>query len=117
MSVLGWLWLLSPFVLIGVISHDSNMRGLISAYPERCQAIGSCGAVAMLLGAAFVPGMAGSMLFGVGTPLVGLLVWTPRDDGDGGGDEDPDPPPGWDDFERSFRAYVNRGRRPRVPVR
>ena len=116
MSVLGWLWLLSPFVLIGVISHDSNMRGLISAYPARCQAIGVCGAVAMIFGATLVPGMAGSMLFGVGTPLVGLLVWTPGDDGGGGGGDDEDPPPGWDDFERSFWVHVRRSRRPRVPV-
>jgi hypothetical protein len=111
-SLLGWLWLLSPFVLIGVISHDSNMRELISAYPARCHAIGWCGALAMLLGAALVPGTFGTMLFGIGTPLVGLIVWTPRDDGGGGGDGGPDVPPDWDDFERAFRAYSPRDRRP-----
>ena len=120
MSLVGWLWLLSPFVLIGLISHDPNMRGLISAYSRRCHVIGWCGAIAMLLGAALVPGTFGTMLFGIGTPLVGLIVWTPRDDGGGGGEESPDDPAGWDDFERAFWAHVRRGRRPpsrpRAPV-
>ena len=121
MSVLGWLWLASPFVLIAVISHDSNMRELISTYPKLCQAIGCGGAIAMLLGAALVPGMFGSMLFGLGTPLVGLLVWTPRDDDGGGGEDGEQPPAEWDDFEGAFWAYVRRNRRPpsrpHAPVR
>jgi hypothetical protein len=120
LSLLGWLWLFSPFVLIGVISHDANMRELISAYPRRCHAIGWCGAVAMFFGAALVPGMLGSMMFGIGTPLVGLIVWTARGDGRGGEEDPSDTPPDWDDFERAFWAHVRRGRRPpsrpRAPV-
>jgi hypothetical protein len=93
------------------------MRELISVYSTRCHAIGWCGAVAMFLGAAVVPGMFGSMLFGIGTPLVGLIVWTPRDHGGGGDDDGSDIPPDWDDFERAFRAYVPRDRRPSSPPR
>ena len=75
----------------------------------------------MFLGVALLPDELGSMLFGIGTPLTGLLVWTRRDDGDDGGDEEPqDLPPDWGEFERSFRAY-ERGRnrppgRPQVPA-
>lgn len=119
--LLGWLWLFSPFVLIGVISRDANMRELIAVHHRRCRAIGWTGVAAMFLGAALVPGTFGSMLFGIGTPLSGLVVWLRRDDG-GGGDGGPDEvPPDWDQFERSFWAYVRRGSqrpsRPRAPAR
>ena len=113
MGLVGWLWLGSPFVLIAVISRDSDMRGLIAAHHRRCRAIGWFGAAAMFLGAALLPGTFGSMLFGVGTPLVGLIVWTPRDDGAGGGEGGPDEvPPDWDGFERSFWAHVRRRDQP-----
>jgi hypothetical protein len=117
-----WLWLVSPFVLIAVISHDSNMRDLVTVHHKRCQAIGWAGVAAMLLGAALVPATFGTVLFGIGTPLAGLIVWTRRDDGDDGGEEPPDDvPPDWDAFERSFRTYERRGgppshRPPRAPV-
>jgi hypothetical protein len=121
MSLLGWAWLASPFVLILAISHDPNMRDLVSVHNKRCQALGWAGVAAMFLGAAVVPGMFGTLLFGVGTPLAGLIVWVRRDDRGHGGEEGPDePPPDWDDFERSFWDYVRgRGspsRRPRAPV-
>ena len=120
---LGWLWLASPFVLIAVISRDSNMRQLIASHHVRCRAIGSAGVAAMFVGVALLPDELGSMLFGVGTPLTGLLVWTRRDDGDDGGEEGRpnDLPPDWGEFERSFWAYVRGGKRssgpPRTPAR
>jgi hypothetical protein len=105
---LGWLWLASPFVLIAVISRDPNMRELVAAHTGRCRAVGSAGVAAMFLGVALLPDELGSMLFGIGTPLTGLLVWTRRDDGDDGGEErPPDLPPDWGDFERSFWDYVS----------
>lgn len=113
---LGWLWLASPFVLIAVISRDRNMRELVAVHINRCRAAGSAGAAAMFLGVALLPDEIGSMLFGIGTPLIGLLVWTPRDDGDDSGGEGPqDVPPDWGDFERSFWEYVRR--RDRTPNR
>jgi len=122
MSPLPWLWLASPFVLIAVISRDPNMRDLVSVHHRRCRAIGWVGVAGMLLGATVVGGVCGTLLFGFGTPLAGLVVWMPREDrGDGGdgGPEDP-PPQDWDDFERAFWSYVSRGprrpRRPRTPV-
>src|SRR5436305_5495958 len=100
MAVAGWLWLASPFILIGAISHDSNMRDLVTVHHRRCQAIGWTGVAAMFLGAALVPGTFGSMLFGIGTPLAGLIVWVRRDDGDDGDDDGPrEVPPDWDQFE------------------
>ncbi len=108
-----WLWLVSPFVLIAAISHDSNMRDLVTEHQKRCQAIGWAGVTAMLLGAALLPATLGTVLFGIGTPLAGLIVWTRRDDGGEGGDGGPDDvPPDWDAFERSFRAHVRRSERP-----
>lgn len=110
---LGWLWLASPFVLIAVISRDSNMRELVAVHTGRCRALGVAGVAAMFLGVALLPDEIGTMLFGIGTPLTGLLVWTRRDDGDDGGEEGPaEPPPDWGDFERSFWDYVRRRNRP-----
>lgn len=121
MSLLGWLWLATPFILIGVISHDRNMRELIAEHRWRCHAIGWAGVAAMYIGVAVLPGAAGTMLYGIGAPLSGLIVWTSRDGRDDGGEKHPDGiPPDWDDFERSFRDYVmrrSRGpRRPRAPA-
>lgn len=121
MSPLPWLWLASPFVLIAVISRDPNMRDLVTVHHRHCQLIGWTGVAAMVLGATVVHGVFGTLLFGVGTPVAGLIVWMRRDDRGGGGEEEPDdPPPDWDDFERSFWAYVGRGKRasrpPRTPV-
>jgi hypothetical protein len=117
----AWLWLASPFVLIAVISHDANMRHLVTVYHKRCMAIGWAGVAAMFLGVVLVPGAFGTLLFGIGTPLAGLVVWARRDDGGSGGGEGPDDmPPDWDGFERSFGAYVRRRERsqsrPRAPV-
>lgn len=121
MAALGWLWLVSPFVLIAAISHDPGMRELVTAHYRRCRAIGWAGVTAMFLGTLLVPGMFGSMLFGIGTPLAGLIVWTHRDDGDDGGEEGPgEVPPNWDEFERSFSAYTRPSKppsnRPQAPV-
>jgi hypothetical protein len=121
MAALGWLWLGSPFVLIAAISHDPNMRELVTVHHRRCRTIGWVGVTAMFLGGLLVPGMFGSMLFGIGTPLAGLVVWTRRDDGDDGGEEPPDEvPPNSDAFERSFSAYTRRNKppsdRPQAPV-
>lgn len=116
MALLGWLWLISPFVVIGVISHDRELRELVSLHHRRCLIVGWAGVAFMLLGVMVVPGALGSVMFVVGTPLAGLIVWLRPDDEDGG-DEDPDLPPiDWDDFERSFWAHVRRrGSRPRKP--
>jgi hypothetical protein len=119
MALIGWLWLASPFAVIGLISHDRGLLAVVSAHHIRCRAIGWSGVALMLLGVAVVPGWAGWMLYLIGTPLAGLVVWGLRDDGDGGWGPGPDVPPiNWGDFERSFWAYVQRpGRssRPRVP--
>jgi hypothetical protein len=110
---LGWLWLASPFALIAVISRDAQMRELVAVHSKRCRAIGWAGVVAMFLGVALLPDEPGSMLFGVGTPLSGLVVWTHRDERDDLGDAEPqDLPPDWGEFERSFRAYADRRERP-----
>lgn len=115
MAVLGWLWLVSPFVVIGVIWHDQGLRELITLHYRRCLTVGWTGAVMMLLGVMVVPGALGSVMFVLGTPLAGLVVWLRPDDGDDGDDDGPEPPPiNWDEFERSFWAYVRRrGSRPR----
>jgi hypothetical protein len=120
MAVLGWLWLASPFVVIGVILHDPELLALVSAHHRRCQIAGWTGAAIMLLGVTVVPGVLGSLMFVFGTPASGLAVWARGDDGDGGGEPAPDVPPvDWGDLERSFWGYV-RGRsgrppRPRTP--
>jgi hypothetical protein len=115
---LGWLWLLSPFVLIGLISHDREMQKWVATHYDGCRAAGWAGVVMMFSGAALGSALPGTLLFVFGTPLVGLVVWL-RDDGDDGGGEgepDPDVPPvDWDEFERSFWGHVRRGRLPRLP--
>jgi hypothetical protein len=119
MALLGWLWLATPFTLIGVISHDPRLLGLVSKHHKRCRRVGWAGAATMLLGVMLVPGPIGASMFVIGTPVTGLIVWARGDDGDDGGDDPPDVPPiDWDQFERSFRAYARRRRprRPRAPV-
>ena len=120
MELLGWLWLVSPFVLIAVISHDGVLQRGVAKNLGQARAAGCAGALMMFLGGVLVPGALGATMFVLGTPLVGLLAFIRRDDRDDGGEEDPDPPPlDWDEFERSFRGYVSRGRRspqrPRSP--
>ena len=118
MAVFGWLWLGSPFVLIALISNDPELLASVGRHLKRCHAIGAAGAAIMVLGVTLVPGPFGTLMFVVGTPLVGLLVWLRRDDGDDGGEQPPDTPPiDWDEFERAF-ATPTRGqvpRRPRAP--
>jgi hypothetical protein len=119
MTLLGWLWLASPFAVIGLISHDPELLALVSTHYERCRAVGWTGVALMLLGVMLVHGLLGSMMFLVGTPLAGLAVWGRRDDGDDGGEPPPDVPPiNWGEFERSFWANVRRRGRsggPRIP--
>jgi hypothetical protein len=119
-TLLGWLWLVSPFIVIAMISHDPELLALVSTHHRRCQLAGLAGAAIMLLGVAVVPGPFGALMFVIGTPAVGLTVWTRRDDGGGGDEPPPDVPPiDWDEFERSFWAHVRRRggppRRPRAP--
>jgi len=120
MSLLGWLWLASPFALIGLISHDPELLALVGEHHKGCRVVGWTGAAMMLLGVTVVPGVVGLLMFAIGTPSAGLAVWGHRDDGDDGGDSPPDFPPfDWDAFERGFHAYVRRrgrsSRRPRTP--
>jgi hypothetical protein len=116
-TLLGWLWLGSPFVVIIVISSDRRLLAHVAAHHTRCVAAGWTGAAMMCLGVMIVPDPLGAAMFWVGTPLAGLAVWLRRDGGDGGGGDDPDVPPvDWDEFERSFWAHVRRrGRPPRGP--
>jgi hypothetical protein len=122
MALLSWLWLASPFALIGLIAHDRELLAVVSAHHARCRAIGWAGAAIMFLGVAVVPGPLGSFMFLVGTPASGLIAWCPRDDGDNrdGGSPSDVPPIDWGEFERSFWAHVRRrGRRsprPRAPT-
>ncbi len=120
MAVLGWLWLGSPFALIALISNDPELLASVGRHLNRCQAIGCTGAALMLLGVMLVPGVLGVLMFVVGTPLTGLLVWARGDDDDDGGEPPPDTPPiDWDEFERAFSAHAGPGtrlpRRPRAP--
>jgi hypothetical protein len=119
-TLLGWLWLVSPFIVIAVIAHDPELLALVSAHHRRCQLAGAAGAAIMLLGVMVVPGPFGTLMFVIGTPMAGLVVWTRRDDGGGGEEPPPDVPPiDWDEFERSFWSHVRRRggppRRPRTP--
>lgn len=115
MALLGWVWLVSPFVLIALVNHDQQLQRLVSSHYARCRATGWTGAAMMVLGAALAPAALGEVLFVLGTPLTGLVVFLRRDDDDGGDEDEPDVPPvDWDEFARSFRAYV-RGRSPRRP--
>lgn len=118
MALLGWLWLGSPFVVIAVISRDRRLLAQVAAHHGGCMAVGWTGVVMMCLGVTLMPAPLGAAMFWLGTPLAGLAVFLRRDDDDGddGGGEDPDVPPvNWDEFERSFRAHVRRGRPPRRP--
>jgi hypothetical protein len=120
MTLLGWVWLLSPFVVIAVISHDPELLALVAAHHKRCRAVGWTGVAIMLLGVALIPSAVGSIMFLLGTPLAGLVVWVIRDEGDDGDGSPPDMPPiNWGEFERSFWAYVRgrsgRSRHPRIP--
>ena len=120
MTLLGWLWLASPFAVIGVISHDRRLLAQVAAHHTGCMAAGWSGVAMMVLGVTVVPDPLGTAMFWVGTPRAGLAVWLRRDDGGGGGDDEPDVPPvDWDEFERSFWAHVRRRggtpRRPRTP--
>lgn len=118
MTLLGWLWLASPFAVIGVISHDRRLLALLASHHGPCMVAGWGGVVMMVLGVTVVPDPLGTAMFWVGTPLAGLAVWLRRDDDGGGegGDEPDVPPVDWDEFERSFWAHVRRrGRSPRRP--
>lgn len=120
MALFGWLWLASPFAVIGLISRDPELLALVSVHHKRCRTAGWTGAAMMLCGALLISGLVGSIMFLIGTPLAGLAVWGLRDDGDEGDGSPPDVPPiNWGEFERSFWAYARRrGRRsrhPRVP--
>lgn len=115
---LGWLWLLSPFAVIALISHDAVVRNWVAAHYDGCRVAGWVGVVTMFAGAALGSALLGTLMFVFGTPLVGLVVWLRDDGGDEGGwgDPDPDVPPiDWDEFERSFWGHVRRGRLPRAP--
>lgn len=120
MELLGWLWLASPFAVMTLISRDRELLALVSTHHRQCQILGWGGLALMVLGVTVISGPVGSLMFLVGTPLGGLAVWGIRGGGDDGGGPGPDVPPiSWDDFERSFWAYV-RGRggrrsRPRIP--
>ena len=120
MALLGWLWLISPFVVIAVIAHDPDLQRGVANHLAQARVAGCIGALMMFLGAVVVPGAFGATMFALGTPLVGLLAFIRRDDGDDGGEDGPDTPPvDWDEFERSFWGHVRHGgrspRRPRSP--
>jgi hypothetical protein len=109
MTLLGWLWLASPFALIALISRDQRLQRLVSSHYGRCRAAGLAGAAMMVLGAILIPTALGKVMFALGTPLTGLVVFLCRDDGDEGGQDEPDVPPvDWDEFERSFSDHVRR---------
>jgi hypothetical protein len=117
-ALVGWLWLVSPFVVIALISHDRRLLHQVTVHHSGCLIAGWSGVVMMCLGAALMPELLGTLMFWLGTPMAGLAVWLRRDDGGGGGGGDePDVPPiDWDEFERSFWAHVRRrGRAPRGP--
>ena len=117
MALLGWLWLVSPFAVIAMISGDPDLLRLVALHHRRCQVIGWAGVAMMVLGTTLVPGWVGRLMFVIGTPLGGLAVWACGGGGDEGGDDEPDVPPiDWDAFERSFWSHVRRrGRPPRRP--
>jgi hypothetical protein len=118
MDVLGWLWLASPFVVMVLISRDRQLQLLFASHYARCRAVGWTGAAMMILGGALVSTTLGKVMFALGTPLSGLVVFLRRDDRDEGDEDDPDVPPvDWDEFELSFWAHVHQRapRRPRAP--
>jgi hypothetical protein len=119
-TLLGWVWLVSPFVVIALVAHDAQLQRFVAAHYDHCRAAGWAGVVMMFAGAALAPVAPGIVMFTIGTPLVGLVVWL-RDDGNDGGEGEPDSPPlDWHEFERSFWAHVRSRRRlprnPRTPT-
>lgn len=120
MALLGWLWLATPFMLISVISHDARLLALVAKHNRRCRRVGWAGAATMLLGVMLVPGPVGALMFVLGTPVTGLVVWARGDDDDDGDDGPPDVPPiDWDEWERSLGPDAGRGHspgRPRAPA-
>lgn len=107
MALLGWLWLVSPFLLIAVISHDRDLQRAIADNLGQARVAGGLGALMMCLGAGVVPGAIGATMYALGTPFVGLLAFIRRDDGDDGSEDEPGGPPvDWDELERSFRTQV-----------
>jgi hypothetical protein len=116
MWLLGWLWLGTPFAVIALISRDDQLRVFVSEHFTRCRAAGWTGAAMMCAGALLMPGVLGTVMFLIGTPLSGLTVWLRNDGWDDGGEGRDVPPFDWDAFERSFWAHVRRQRRqPRRP--
>ncbi len=127
MMLVALLWLMCPVVLMHVVSqHPAALRVLVRMYPAGV-VIGAVGAAAMVLGALVVHGPLGLVLYFVGAPLCGLVVFSRgphRDDGDdggggggGGGDDHPEggedgPPFDWPEFERAFWAHVTRTPQP-----
>jgi hypothetical protein len=104
---LGWLWLASPFVVIALIAHDRPLQTWVATRYAACRVAGWVGAAMMFLGAALGSDLVGSLMFALGTPLVGLIVFRRDEGNDGGGcggdDPGPDVPPvDWDELERSF---------------
>jgi hypothetical protein len=119
MALLGWLWLGTPFAVIGLISQNEQLRTLVAVHYTRCRAAGWTGVLMMCLGAVIMPDTLGTMMFFIGAPLSGLAVWLRNDGWDDGGESSDLPPFDWDAFERSFWAYVRGQRRhptrPRTP--
>ena len=77
MGLLGWLWLVSPFAVIALISHDPELLALVSAHHRRCRAVGWTGAAIMLLGVTLIPGPIGSLLFNAGSEQADQLLAHP----------------------------------------
>ena len=86
---------------------------------------GWLGLALLAAGAYSLDGPAAAVALAAGGPLAGLSFWSRKvEDGDDGRGDEPtpdEPPPSgdgmdWDAFERAFRDYVARERRPRLPV-
>jgi hypothetical protein len=117
MALFEWLWLFSPFLVIGAIALEPRLLKLVGRHHTVCRRAGWCGLGMLLLAVCGVSGWIGQVMFLVGTPLVGLAVWRLPDDRNDGGEDAPAvvPPFDWDDFERAFRAHVRTGHRPQRP--
>ncbi len=126
MTRIALMWLLCPFVLMGILAHHRGaLAFLMRVYPAGV-VIGGTGALGLVLGTFVLRGPLGLVLYFVGAPLCALAVFSPRprrDDGDdggsngGGGDDHPEdgedgPPFDWPEFERAFWAHVRRSRQP-----
>jgi hypothetical protein len=116
----------APFSSGALIARSPRLRRrLARVYPLSLVA-GWLGLALLAAGAYSLDGPAAAVALAAGGPLAGLSFWSRKvDDGDDGGGEEPtpddDPPPSgdgmdWDAFERAFRDYVARERRPRLPV-